>query len=96
MLSHCSLSSSAPIDFVMLAFFPSNLLQASLTAFFFNLKCSLHVRGGDESAPSCLYIQTSGVQSNIFHKGFQRYVDRLQLSNKGIGLLGSSSCEAKA
>ena len=95
-LSHCSLSSSAPTDFVRLAFFPSNLLQASLTAFLFDLKCSLHVRGIDEPAPSCLYVQTSGVQSNTFHGGHQLYVDSLQLCNKGIGLLGSNICKAKA
>ena len=44
-LDYCSLSSSALIDLVRLAFFPSNLLQASMTASLFNLKCSLHVRG---------------------------------------------------
>ena len=95
-LSYCSLSSSAPTDFVRLAFFPSNLLQASMTAFLFNLKCSLHVRRIDEPAPSCHYIHTPGVQSNIFHGGLQLKVNCLQLYNKGTGLLGSNICEAKA
>ena len=55
-LSHCSLSSSAHIDFVRLAFFPRNLLQAIVMASLFDLKCSLHVRRIDEPASSRPYI----------------------------------------